>query len=118
MQSQVKETILSALTDKIRGLEYRVKELERENTELRRISLPAVLGPLRLRQIVLVSFLDHDPTEELEDVLKPEEIRCERNSYLMHETEKHIFRLHRAPLSDEERAVFMRAFNHGLSNWW
>jgi hypothetical protein len=102
---------MAALTEKVARLERRGACLEDALRKARAQSVAAVLGPLRLRQAVLVYF-------------GPEPLPCFADELdglfgvsLRNDITRHLFDLHGAPLDAAQRDAFRASFRGGMYKW-
>lgn len=91
---------VKVLTEKVYHLEHRNSELKNELDKARSASLEAMLGPLRLREAVLVHF-GTAPIEQF-----AEKLAVEFGSDIAHQALRHMFDLNNASIEDNVREAF------------
>lgn len=101
----------AAMAEKIERLERANATLQEELQRARSESLNAMLGPLRLKEIVLVYLGDESRGQITERMAK------EYGSAVATETTRHLFVLGASPLSEEQRQAVRSAANHGMNRW-
>lgn len=105
------EVVVRVLTENVKRLERHIAELHRELEKEKAASLEAMLGPLRLRQAVLVYFgketLDHFSEKLAEDF----------GSDIANQALRHMFDINRAPIDTSQQEAFRTSFAGGLSLW-
>ncbi|MDR0275549.1 MAG: hypothetical protein LBI48_09475 [Burkholderiaceae bacterium] len=99
------------LIEKIQRLERQVTHLQRELRRTERATFGAMLGPLRLRETVLLYIGTEDAAQFSERLAREfdTEVACQAL--------QHLFDLNRAPVPDELREAMRAVFNHGMRRW-
>lgn len=101
----------AAMAEKIERLERANAALQEELQRARTESLNAMLGPLRLKEIVLV-YLGEESRDQI-----TERLAKEYGSAIAAEAARHLFILGASPLSDEQRQAVRSAANRGMNRW-
>jgi hypothetical protein len=105
------EVVEHVLVEKIEHLENRVKYLESALRAAEAVTLEATLGPLRLRQAVLL-YVGAGTSEEFCRKLAPD-----MGIEVARAASEHLFVLNNAPLPDAERDAFRVVFENGMNRW-
>lgn len=100
-----------ALTDKIRQLEAHVAVLKTELEAARIASVQNLLGPLRLRQAVLVYFGQAQVADFAAEI--EEKFGCEVADAIC----QHLFNLNNASIDTDQREAMFKAFHGGCYKW-
>lgn len=104
------DVVLDTLTEKIQRQERLITKLQAELQRARETSVESFLGPLRLREAVLL-YVGQDAagfSKQIAQDFGSEIARAISNS---------LFVLDNAPISPEVREAFRKATNHGMSRW-
>jgi len=101
----------AALVEKILRLERFVAELQDELQRTRAATLDALLGPLRLREAVLLYIGTTDAGRF------SEQLHREYGSEVANQILRHLFVLNNAPLPEGQRESLRAVFDHGMSRW-
>jgi hypothetical protein len=109
--SMIEEVTTTALVEKIQRLERFVAELQDELQRTRAATLEVMLGPLRLREAVLLYVGTQDADRF------SEQLHREYGSEVANQVLHHLFVLNNAPLPEEQRESFRAVFDHGMSRW-
>lgn len=100
-----------AVAEKVEALERQVANLQAELARTRAMSLGGMLGPLRLRQIVLL-YVGKENASQLVETLSQDFKPSEVNQAI-----RHLWLLNNAPCTDEQREQFRAMFNNGMSKF-
>lgn len=100
-----------AVAEKVERLEREVATLLAELDRTRMATLASMLGPLRLREIVLLYVGEKDSARLVEDLSK------DFGSWEVNQVIRHLFQLNHAPCSDDEREKFRAMFDHGMNKF-
>lgn len=101
----------AAMAEKIERLERANAALQEELQRARRESLNTMLGPLRLKEIVLVYVGDESRGQITE------RLAMEYGSAIAADATRHLFVLGDSPLSDQQRQAVRSAANRGMNRW-
>jgi hypothetical protein len=104
------ETVTTTLAEKIQRQEHFINELQKELRQARIASIETMLGPLRLRQAVLL-YVGQD-TDNFTQQLTQEFGREVAGAVLAS-----LFVLDNAPVSVNTREALRTACNHGMNRW-
>lgn len=97
-----------AMAEKIGALELQVAALQDELERTRATTLGAMLGPLRMRQIILLHIGTEDTAQMVENLSK------DFSNSGVNQAIRHLFVLNNAPCTNEQREQFRSIFNNGL----
>lgn len=97
-----------AMADKVVALERQVATLQEELERNRSATLGAMLGPLRLHEVVLL-HVGTEPPVQLVDKLSQS-----FGSWAVNQAIRHMFDLNNAPCSAELREQFRAMFDNGM----
>lgn len=100
-----------ALTSKIKRLEEQVLVLKAELESARIASVQNLLGPLRVRQAVLVYFGDKKTADFAAEI--EEKLGFEVANAIC----RHLFNLNNAPIDTDQRETLLKAFHGGCCKW-
>lgn len=100
-----------ALAEKVATLERQVDALQDELELTRATTLGAMLGPLRLRQIVLLHIGTEDTAQLVENLSR------DFGSRAVNQAIRHLFILNHAPCTSERREQFRAIFDNGLAKF-
>lgn len=109
--SMIEEVTTTALVEKIQRLERFVAELQDELQRTRAATLEAMLGPLRMREAVLLYVGAEDAGRF------SEQLHREYGSEVANQVLRHLFVLNNAPLSEGQRESLRVVFDNGMSRW-
>lgn len=100
-----------ALAEKVATLERQGTALQDELERARATTLGAMLGPLRLRQIVLLYIGTEDTVQFVENLSR------DFGSWAVNQAIRHLFVLNNAPGTNEQREQFRAMFDNGLTKF-
>lgn len=100
-----------ALAEKVVTLERQVAILQDELERTRATTLAAMLGPLRLRQIVLLHIGTESTTQLVENLSK------DFGGWAVNQAIRHLFVLNNAPCTNEQREQFRLIFDNGMNKF-
>lgn len=100
------DVVLKTLTEKIERQDRIIAELQYELQLTRQASLEGMLGPLRLREAVLLYVgQDADFTQQIAEAFGSDVARA---------VSAHLFVLDKAPVLPEVREAMRKAIDHGM----
>lgn len=104
------EIVLETLTEKIQQQARLIAGLQAELQRARQASLESMLGPLRMREAVLL-YVGKDADHIAQHFAQ------EFGSDITGAVLRHLFLLDNAPMQPEQREAFRKAMNHGMTRW-
>lgn len=107
----VSDAVEAVLLEKIERLERANAVLQEELRLTRTESLSAMLGPLRLKEVVLLYLGDENRVQLSERLAK------EFGTAIANEVTRHLFVLGASPLSDAQKLAVRTAANRGMNRW-
>ncbi len=105
------EAVESALIEKIQRLERGIEVMKAELAKANAATLEATLGPLRLREAVLLYFGTEHETAFAARLVK------DFGPAVAGQVHQHLLDLNHAPLPDGQREALRAAFNGGITKW-
>lgn len=102
------DVLQQAMVDKVAALERQVATLQEELERNRSATLGAMLGPLRVRQVVLLHVGIESPAQLVDKLSQS------FGSWAANQAIRHMFDLNDAPCSDEQREQFRAMFGNGM----
>ena len=104
------DVVLETLTEKIQRQERLITKLQAELQQARNTSVQSMLGPLRLRETLLL-YVGDDAAGFSQQIAK------DFGSEIARAISNSLFVLDNAPVLPEVREAIRKATNHGMSRW-
>lgn len=104
------DVVLETLTEKVQRQDQYIAQLQADLQQAKQASLAAMLGPLRLREAVLL-YVGEDDHEFLQEIAQ------NFGNEIARAVSYNLFVLDNAPVSAEVREAFRAATNHGMYGW-